>query len=244
MYKKFSDLYDKLVFDIDYKQYQKNIKNIFNEYNIENPYVLEIACGTGNITQYLSRISKNVLAFDYSEEMLNHAYSKLVDVDNVLVLKQDMFKFPYNKYRFDAIISLLDVMNYIKDEKKLEILFSNIYEGLTDGGVFIFDINSKYKLYEILGNNHFVYEIDDIFYTWENTIEDDLIYFDLNFFVKNNDDFYERIEEKQIEKYYSIEYIENLLKKVGFREINYIDEDTGNSFVELKTQRILFSALK
>lgn len=244
MYKKFSDLYDELVFDIDYEFYLSNIKNILNDYNIEKPDILEIACGTGNLTKHLSGISNSVLAFDYSEQMLNHAYNKLIDYENVNIIKQDMYKFPYESYSFDAIITLLDVINYIHSEEKVIDLFKNIYKGLGDGGVFIFDLNSKYKLFEVLGDNHFVYERNNIFYTWESSVEGNFIYFDLNFFVRREDGLYERIIENQVERYYSINKIVKILKNIGFKDIKFIDEDTGEKYIEGETQRILFSAVK
>ncbi|MFM1515052.1 class I SAM-dependent methyltransferase [Helcococcus ovis] len=244
MYNRFSDFYDELVFDIDYEKYANNIFEILNKYNVNKGNILEIGCGTGNLTQELSKNKDyNILAFDNSIEMLNHSFVKLSDKENVTIILQDMYKFDYKSFKHDAIITLLDVINYITDEAKLEKLFKNIYDGLNENGVFIFDLNSRYKLLEVLGNNQYIYERKNIFYTWENRLVGDKVNFYLNFFVKNKDGLYERVEEMQVEKYYSIEFIVEKLKTVGFREIDYIDED-GGVFKENNTQRILFSAKK
>lgn len=244
MYKRFSDIYDKLVFDIDYKKYSNNIFEILDKYDIKEGNILEIGCGTGNLTEKLAQNNNYfVQAFDFSEEMLNHAFTKTTQFNNVQIFKYDMYQFPYDNYQFDAIVSLLDVINYILEEDELFSLFKNIYSGIKEGGVFIFDLNSKYKLLNVLANNSFIYEYENIFYTWENYLEDDIVEFYLNFFVKSENGLYERIEENQIERYYSIEYIINLLEKVGFKDIKYIDED-GGEFRKNKTQRILFSAIK
>ncbi|MFM1524389.1 MULTISPECIES: class I SAM-dependent DNA methyltransferase [Helcococcus] len=244
MYNRFSDFYDELVFDIDYEKYANNIFTILNKNNIKTGNILEIGCGTGNLTSELSKLKDfNILAFDNSIEMLNHAFVKLLDKENVTVILQDMYKFDYNSFKNDVIITLLDVVNYITDESKLEKLFKNIYDGLNENGVFIFDLNSRYKLLEVLGNNQYIYERKNIFYTWENRLEEDLVHFYLNFFVKDKNGLYERVEEKQVERYYSIDFIISKLKSVGFDEIDYIDED-GGEFLEGKTQRILFSAKK
>lgn len=243
MYKRFSDFYDQLVFDIDYDKYAKNIFQILESYNIKKGNILEIGCGTGNLTRELAKKEDfNIHAFDISHEMLNHAFTKLIDYDNIQVFIYDMFSFPYEDYEYEAIVSLLDVMNYIRNPKQLESLFEKIYKGLGQGGLFIFDLNSRYKLLEVLGNNSYVYEKDNIFYTWENQLVDDEVFFNLNFFIEE-DDLYERFTEYQVERYYSIEFISNLLKKIGFKDINYIDED-GGPYKENKTQRILFSAKK
>lgn len=244
MYKRFSDFYDQLVFDIDYEKYSKNIIDILKENSINEGNILEIGCGTGNLTEQLAKNDKyQILAFDNSMEMLNYSFVRLSEYENVNVVLQDMYKFNYSLYEFDAIISLLDVINYITSKEKLIDLFSKIYSGLSENGVFVFDLNSRYKLLEVLGNNHFVYERDNVFYTWENHVEEDLVYFDLNFFVKDKNGKYERIIEEQVERYYSIDEIVDVLKKVGFKSISYFDED-GGEYKECSTQRILFHAKK
>ena len=50
--------------------------------------------------------------------------------------------------------------------------------------LFIFDINSYYKLSEILGNNIYTYSEEDVFYTWENSFEDDMVSMFLNVLCK------------------------------------------------------------
>lgn len=247
MYKQFSDFYDQLVFDIDYEKYSNNIKEKLSLNKIYSGNILEIGAGTGNLTRELAKLGDfNILAIDNSLEMISHATEKLIGFNNVDYIYKDMFDFNYKLYEFDAVVSLLDVINYITEIEDLEYIFSSVYESLKEGGIFIFDINSRYKLLEVLGNNTYVYETDDIFYTWENTIDeefDDLVYFDLNFFYKEADGRYTRIYEEQVERYHSIETISNILKNSGFTNIEYYDEDCGE-YIENKTQRILFSAKK
>lgn len=242
MYSRFSELYDLLTFDINYKKYAKNIMKFIENEKIEEPSILEIGCGTGNLTQELAKEGFSILALDNSLDMLNIAFPKLIELENVNLIIQDMYTFNYGIYGFDVIVSLLDVINYITDEKKLVLLFKNIYDGLNEGGLFIFDINSKNKLLDVLGNNTYVYEKENVFYTWENTMVDNLVYFDLNFFVKTNEN-YERFKETQIERYYSIDFIKNMLEEIGFINIEFIDEDTGFNIND-ETQRILIKSQK
>lgn len=242
MYNRFSDYYDALTFDIDYEKYANNIFNILKSKQIEKANILEIGCGTGNLTYQLASKDYQITAFDNSVEMLNIAFPKLIDFDNVNLIMADMYKFSYKDYQFDAIITLLDVVNYILEEDELKKLFKDIYSGLKEGGCFIFDLNSKDKLLNVLANNTYVYERDNIFYTWENTQEGDLIEFNLNFFIEE-DGKYERFQEIQVERYYPIESIISILEEVGFKAITYIDEDTASEYTE-KTQRILFQATK
>ncbi|MGL5765794.1 MAG: class I SAM-dependent DNA methyltransferase, partial [Sarcina sp.] len=105
-------------------------------------------------------------------------------------------------------------------------------------GVFIFDINSYYKLSEILGNNIYTYDNEEIFYTWENIFEDDIVEMSLTFFVKDGY-MYERFDEVHEERAYREQEIEAIIKKIGFK---IIDKKNGYTDLPIKedTERILY----
>ena len=59
--------------------------------------------------------------------------------------------------------------------------FNRVYDHLEEEGIFIFDINSYYKITEILGNNIYNYDSEEVFYTWENYLEKDIVEMYLTF---------------------------------------------------------------
>ena len=241
MYEDFSYIYEKLSFDIDYERYAKNILSLVDEYNIKKENMLELAAGSGMLTQYFFDEFKNIDALDISTDMLNVFASKY-DNNNVNLIYYDMLEFE-NPNKYDLIVILLDSINYVTDQKELKKLFNNCYKNLKDNGLLVFDINSEYKMTEIFGSNCYVYEYEDIFYTWDNFYEDDLVDMHLNFFVENENGSYDRIYEYQQERVYSIEEIKNMVSKSGFEEIKIYDEDDFSSIKE-DSQRILISAVK
>ena len=89
-YNEFAEYYDRLMDDVDYEQWFNYISEIFNKYERNPKDILEIACGTGNLTKYLGKEGYLVTCFDLSEEMLSIAYNKLRKYPNIKVLKQDM----------------------------------------------------------------------------------------------------------------------------------------------------------
>jgi SAM-dependent methyltransferase len=64
-------------------------------------------------------------------------------------------------HKFDLITCILDSTNYILSEEDLENYFKSVYKHLKDNGLFIFDINSYYKLTEILGNNTYNFDNEE-----------------------------------------------------------------------------------
>ncbi len=243
-YGKFAKVYDDLMIDFDYEEWFLYIMDIFKEYDKSPKNILEMACGTGNLSYYLAKARYDLTCFDLSEDMLSYAYEKLRKYKNVDIMKQDMTQFELNK-KFDAIISICDSINYITKKEELEKVFKNAYNHLESGGIFIFDINSYYKLKYIIGDNTFVEDNEDVFYVWENFYDNinDLCEFYLTFFFKKDGVNYERFDEQHIEKAYKASEIVEQLKVAGFNNIDFYQ---GFSFEKSndKTQRINFVAIK
>lgn len=241
MYGEFSYIYDKLSFDIDYDYYAQNIKDLAKDYKIGNENMLELACGSGMLTQYFFDDFDRIDALDISTDMLN-CFAEKYDNDKVNLIYYDMVEYEKKDF-YDLIVILLDSVNYVTNPADLEKLFRNSHNNLKDDSLLVFDINSEMKMQEIFGSECYVYEYEDIFYTWDNYMEDDLIDMNLNFFVENPDGTYRRIEEYQQERIYGVDYVKTLLEKIGFTDIRIFDEDTLDDVNE-ETLRVLFSARK
>lgn len=241
MYEDFSYIYDKLSFDLDYEGYADNILKLAKEYKIKKENMLELAAGSGMLTKYFFDEFENIDALDISPDMLN-VFANKYDNDNINLIYYDMVEFE-NPGKYDLIVILLDSINYVTDPKDLQKLFDNCYKNLKDEGLLVFDINSEYKMTQVFGSNCYVYEYEDIFYTWDNYYEDDLVDMHLNFFVENEDGSYDRIYEYQQERIYRTNEVTKMVEQAGFEDIKTYDEDDfGN--VKDDSQRVLFSAVK
>ena len=242
-YGEFAKIYDDLINeDINYDNMVSRIIEICNEHNIECKDYLDVACGTGNVTVRLAKHFKDIYAVDLSEDMLREAFNKLKE--NRIkgkIICQDMTEMQLNR-KFDLITSVLDSTNYITDEDDLEKYFSSVKEHLKDDGIFIFDVNSYYKLSEIVGNNIYTYSEEDVFYTWENVFEDDMVSMFLTFFVKQGE-LYERFEEEHFERAYKEEELESALSNCGLKVINKFDGYSNNK-VQANSERIVYVVKK
>ncbi|EKQ57031.1 MULTISPECIES: class I SAM-dependent methyltransferase [unclassified Clostridium] len=243
-YKEFANIYDELIYeDIDYDNVEKKIIELCKENNVKFQDYLDLACGTGNVAVRVGKNFKNIYAVDLSNDMLNVAFDKFKkNKIKAKVICQDMCELSLNK-KFDLITSVLDSTNYITEDEELFSYFSNVYEHLNEEGLFIFDINSYYKLSSILGNNIFTYNCDDIFYTWENSFEDDILNMFLTFFVKTENNLYEKFQEEHFERAYKEEYIEKMLTKCKFKIINKF-EGYSNNKVNENSERVLYVVKK
>lgn len=240
MYNEFAFVYDKLISDVDYDAWADFYCRLFEKYALKPKLGLDLGCGTGSMTVKLSQRGFDMTGVDFSEEMLMVAREKSAGQD-ILYLNQDMTEFELYG-TVDFIVSSLDCINYITDKRELLKVFKLVNNYLDPGGLFIFDINTLYKLENILGNNTFVIEDDNVFCSWQNEFDKKkkLCSFYLTFFCKNGDA-YRRFDEVHCERAYEIEEIKALIEKSGMRLLGVYD-NLSFDVPRKNSERIFFAA--
>ncbi|NLM11807.1 MAG: class I SAM-dependent methyltransferase [Clostridiaceae bacterium] len=242
MYSDFAYVYDRLMRDIDYSKLADYIEVLFSEYGAIKPkLLLDLACGTGNLTLEFARRGYDMIGIDISPDMLNCALEKSVNAQvSPLWVCQDMRSFELYG-TVDAVVCTMDSLNYIIEICDLKSVFALVKIYLNPGGLFIFDMNTQYKFENILGDNIF-YEIgEDITYIWQNIYNRDtrICTFDLTFFVKESGQLYKRLEEEQKQKAWSVNEVKAALDESGLKLIKVFDEYTLNPPSE-KSERCFF----
>ncbi len=226
MYEDFAPLYDALI-DVDYDAWTDGYERIFKEFGKKPEMVLDLACGSGEITTRLACRGYDMIGVDISPDMLYLAREKAMEEGlDILYLEQDMTSFELYG-TVDATVSSLDSINYLLSEEDVSKTFHWVNNYMMDGGLIIFDINSPYKLRTILGNETYVNEEEGIFYTWENEYdeESETCSFYLNIFRENEDGTYDRLTEEQSEKVYEESTIRRLLTENSFEVVAVFGED-------------------
>ncbi|HHY64474.1 MAG TPA: class I SAM-dependent methyltransferase [Clostridiaceae bacterium] len=221
MYARLAEVYDRLTHDIDYAGWADYIQSAFRKYSCEPGLILELGCGTGSLAIELSKRGYEMIAVDASADMLGKAYQKALAAGvDILFLNQDMRQFELYG-TVDAVLCMLDSINYITSLKDIKKVFSLVHNYLNPGGLFIFDTNSPYKLERILGSEIYYELDDDIAWIWQNTYDSKkrTATFDITFFVKNKDGLYERFDETHKEKAYTREEIECALESSGLKSL-------------------------
>lgn len=224
MYRDFAKIYDTLMYDFDYDLVYKSIKDIYLSKNINPKEILELACGTGSLTEKIAKDYK-VDAMDLSEDMLVVAQNKIGLNKNVRFFKQNMINLNMSK-KYDSVLCICDSLNYILKEDDLDKVFKNVYTHLEEDGIFIFDLNTEKKFLDM--DEIYIDETDDVFYIWENYYDEinKLNTYGVNFFINQNQDeeLYKRVYEEHIERAYNIDFVKKSLKQNGFEDIEIYDD--------------------
>ena len=223
MYNQFSLIYDRLIGQ-DYVSWAEYIEKIFAENGSSPKLVLDLACGTGSLCCVMAQRGYDMIGVDISADMLSVAAEKAASQSlDIRFLNQSMTEFELYG-TVDAVICTLDAVNYLTESADLAKTFKLIKNYLNPNGLFIFDINTRHKLENVLDDNTFVFDEDDIFYTWENEYnrENHISTQYFTFFVNENGR-YCRFDEVHVQRAYSGDEITSALEVAELTLIDTYD---------------------
>lgn len=240
-YTSFAMVYDEFMDQTPYDQWYQNILHVFKMYGVpKQGKVLELGCGTGKMTRRLAHSGYDITAIDSSLEMLEIARNS--SEDEILYVCQDMADLELPQ-KVDAAVSICDCMNYLLEEEELLSAFHRVKKYLNPNGVFMFDMNSKYKYEHLLAQNTFAEDREDASFIWENFYDEEqrINEYQLSLFIRSQKGTYDKFEEVHLQKAYEQEEVQNLLKRAGFEEIVILDVETMRQPGE-KTERLYYIA--
>ncbi len=123
--------------------YHRNARPVFQRYVfprvLRGGRVLDLCCGTGDLSALLIERGYSVTGIDGSAEMLRFAREK---APSATFLCEDARSFDLPP-EFDAAFSTFDSLNHILEPAELEQVFSNVHRALRPGGLFVFDLNME-----------------------------------------------------------------------------------------------------
>ncbi len=241
-------MYDTLNGDIDYESWADFIEECFKRFaKIPIKHISEIACGTGTMSCLLSKRGYSVTASDLSEDMLSFADVKAQKekCKNLIFTCQDMRTFKDSSMA-QGVVCLLDSLNCLTTPKDVKICFESVNNALDKGGVFVFDVNSKYKFENVYSDNAYVLEDEGVVCAWQNFYNEKtkICDFYLTFFLEQQNGLYQRQDEQLKERMYTQKSLEKYLNECGFEICGVYSDFEFNNACEMCDERLYFVAVK
>ena len=251
-YSAIAGVYDELNVDVDYGAWARMLDSLIVKHMGKRPsLVLDLACGTGNVTRPLASLGYDMTGVDISAEMLSVAMENTPKDMGVLYLCQDMCDFELYG-TVGATVCCLDSVNYLTEDGELESCFACVHNYLDPDGIFIFDVNSPKKFETVYADNSYILEgereIDGkmrgIYCGWQNCYdaESRLCDFWLTVFTEGEDGAYFREDEHQTERCYTEAELSSALEGAGFEVLEILYDLDNFGIEEGEGLRIFFVA--
>ena len=242
-YKNLAASYDRLTNDVDYEATVEFYMEILRREGIVPRTVVDLACGTGSVTEILARKGYRVIGVDMSEEMLTEAAMKTMDMEQPPVYSCQLLQNLRLPRGVDMAVCALDSLDYILDPEDCKEAIRRAYKALNPGGLFIFDVNTPEKL-RAMDDQVFLDEDDDVYCVWRGEFDEEtnICSYGMDLFQREGNKWHRSFEEHR-EYAYSQEQLTGFLKDAGFTHIRVYADRLFEAPREGE-QRIYFKARK
>lgn len=243
-YEGFAYLYDELMKDVPYEKWIGFIERYRELYPSSGRKILDLACGTGEISIRLAKLGYQVTGVDLSADMLTVAQRKAeLEQVKVELIEQNMAELELVD-EYDLVGIFCDSLNYLQTEDEVNSTFQQISRYMKKGGLLLFDIHSLFKINEIFMDQTFTYDEDGICYIWNcfegefpNTVDHEL-----TFFVEDSSGKYDRVDENHTQRTFPVHFYTRWLEDAGFELLETVGDFEGP--VHEQTERIFFVSRK
>ena len=186
--------------------------------------VIDVGCGTGELTYEMASRGFDMTGLDISPEMLGIASSKRrrgKAGQDILWLCQDMCEMDtYGSYA--AMFCLEDGVNHITREGGLGMFLSRAYNFIDPDGLLVFDFLTDRYFREIAAEGFFFEDTGNGTCLWTADYEDRLMRYDVVCYSAERNGLYSRTDDTVEERAYAAGEIRKALRENGFSVIDII----------------------
>ncbi len=226
-YQGLAPIYDYVMRHVDYDEWAAFIRDVFARYAPETKHLIDLACGTGNVSSELSLLGFSITGADLSESMVRIAQEKAA-------LRGDDSTFVQRDLRalsglglFEGAVCMYDSFNYLLELEDIDETLSQVVGILQPGGLFVFDVCTERNSLTYFGDMHdresgpgFTYERHSYYDTDVRLQHND---FEIRF--EGDETLY---EESHVQRIYRLTDIEQRIKASPFELVDLLAEFTFN----------------
>ncbi|MET3574708.1 class I SAM-dependent DNA methyltransferase [Bhargavaea ullalensis] len=242
-YSAFASVYDSLMEDIPYNAYAELVRRLAGPG--DGRRLLDIGCGTGVLSAILAKAGYSVTGIDSSPDMLTIARDRFSALDLDGQFFEQRMEALEGHEGFDVAVIAIDSLNYVAGLDEVRSVFRGVWDALSPGGHFIFDVHSPFKMTDLFLDGPFTADLDEVSYIWHTYPGDEplSVESELSFFIRRPDGLYERREEFHLQRSFPPEVYAELLVQQGF-SVPGITADWTDGPPQPESERLFFHAVK
>lgn len=238
--------YDELMQDVPYASWIEYVHRLLAQWKLRPEKVLDLACGTGILSELLHGQGYRVTGVDLSPEMIAVARRKALQRGLPITYHvQDAADLDLPEKDFHLCISLFDSLNYILKPPRLACAIQHVAQHLLPGGLFLFDMNSEYALANLFFTQDNLGTEARLRYDWDSVYfsEQRLCRVDMRFWYREEDGSVRTFQEVHWQYAYREDEVRAMLEEAGFQEVRTYHAYTLHP-PHARTDRIFYAARK
>jgi SAM-dependent methyltransferase len=232
--------YDELMSEVPYDMWAGYYQLLLAQLGASPRTLLDVCCGTGNVTELLAREGFSLTGFDVSEPMIAEARRKAdqkglaIDYHVADAAELDLGR------QFDAAYSFFDSLNYITEPARLEIAVAKVGEHTRKGGTFVFDVNTAYAFEKRMFDQQDTRKATRLKYKWRGDYDSQthLIKVSMEFWYEGRE-----FVEEHVQRAYTDDELREFLTQAGF-EVAHVYESYTLDPPRKASDRLHYVALK
>ena len=148
-------------------------------------------------------------------------------------------------HRVNAVFAACDGVNYLTEKGDAEKFFRAAFAALKPGGGLFFDVSSRWKLENVLGDRLLGGDGKQAAYLWQNHYDAKtrIVQMDLSVFIRQTDGRYVRCDETHFQRAYETDELLSALRAAGFVRARAFAQK-GLEPPEAQDDRIFLAAVK
>jgi SAM-dependent methyltransferase len=213
-------------------------------------HLLELACGTGTHALALEKFGYEIVATDYSEDMLACARRKAAGARSSIDFRQqDMRELDVSGKPFDAVICLFDSVGYVGANEALIQVFQGVHSHLRAGGLFVFEFwhaAAMLRSYEPVRVRRWSTQEGEILRISETELDcsKQLARVKYTIYVFRKNGTYESSVETQTNRYFLVQEMAGWLQFCGLTPLKWFAGFTPNEKITEQTWHVVAVARK
>lgn len=217
------------VYDLRWTYFARQFAPLIRAYYESTPSgqrsrrLLDVCCGTGQLALHFLDHEYTVTGLDLSEAMLEYARqgaAPYIVAGQARFVVGNAADFSLGE-TFGLVVSTFDALNHLPDLKTLQDCFTCVYNHLDNGGMFIFDLNTRYGLSRWTGIS--VEDTPELMLVLRSLFDalHDRAYTYISGFIPDGSGRYERFDDNSYETVFDLEQVRQSLAAAGFQQVRF-----------------------
>jgi len=244
-----AELYDLFYADKPYPQEAAFVAQCLQTYSDGSTHrLLELACGTGSHALELEQLGYQIVATDYSEDMLHRARQKATQKSSQVKFQlQNMTRLEVAGLPFDAAYCLFDSIGYVATNDALTQVFRSVHKHLRAEGLFVFEFwhaAAMLRHYDPLRVRQWKTDQGTVLRLSETTLDyarqlSNVLY---SIYELKSDGSYSSLTEMQVNRYFLVQEMAKFLTAGGFAPVKWFAGFTTQENISDETWHIVVVA--